>query len=70
MGVFERVIGERVIGEGRDWGVILLEQVIGEQEIDEQVIYEKENLGASDWGMLEKKHTVRMKSLNIKWHIL
>ena len=35
------------------------EQAIGEKWIGERVIGERENLGASDWEVIEKKNTVR-----------
>ena len=38
--------------------MIVLERAIGEQGIGELVIGERENLGASDWGVIEKKNTV------------
>ena len=59
MGVCKRVIGEGVIGGRSNRGVIVLEQAIREQGLGEQVIGKRENLGASDRGVLEKKNTVR-----------
>ena len=52
-------MGSEKSGEGVDRGVIVLEQAIREQGIGELVIGERENLGASDWGVIEKNNTVR-----------
>ena len=39
--------------------MIVAEKVIGEQGIGERVIGKRENLGASDRGLIEKRNAVR-----------
>ena len=46
------------MGGKRDRGVRVAERAIREQGIGERVIVERANLGASDWGVIERKNTV------------
>ena len=58
MGGIKRAIREHMIGRKGDWGVSIADRAIREQDIGGRVISEQANLGASDWGVIEKKNTV------------